>query len=440
MGTRQPAGGFTSAKVRRTCGGPLTYSPASRQRSTKELDAHRRHARLLQAALASRSSRWALTDAAVKPEPGGPSRTRVIGARVLTVVAILLALIGMVAFYVAHTALDKDGFETVSRNLIENDLIRTQVANTAVDKLYENVDVEAAIAARLPPAQRGLAPALAGISRSGAYRAADAALERPRVQKVWVAATTATQRQLVALLDDKTKFVQTEGGNVVLDLRPIMIELGNQVVVLGKVAEKLPESSGKVTIIKQSQLESAQTITRFLRAVADWMWLVAIAVAALAIWLARGRRRLEVRALALGVLLVGLLMLAVRRFAGGFLVDRLAKDDTAKPAVQDTWNILTQVLSDRAWVWIILGIVTLVGVWFVGDTRRATQARRAAQPVLQSRPTTYAVVAVALLVLVLIAPALSRSWVQTLILIVLVIGGVEVVRNIVQREAGAVSG
>jgi hypothetical protein len=368
-------------------------------------------------------------------KPGRPSRSRVIGARVLTVVAIVLGLVGMLGFYVEHTALDEDGFETISRNLIENDAIRTQVANTAVDELFASVDVEAAIAERLPPAQQGLAPVLAGLARSGADRAAQAALQRPRVQTVWVETTTATQRQLVRLLDDETEFVQAEGGQVVLDLRPIMIELGDQVVVIGRVAEKLPESAGKITVIEESELETAQTVTRVLRAVADWMWLVALAVAALAVWLARGRRRLEIRALAIGVLVVGLLMLAVRRFTGSYLVDRLAQDDAIEPAVNDAWSILTQTLADRAWVWIILGVVALVGVWFVGETRRAAEARHAAQPVLQNRLTTYAIAAGALLVLVLVAPAFSRSAAMTLILLGLVVGGVEVVRGIVQREA-----
>ncbi len=377
------------------------------------------------------------TDAGDRTTREGPSRMRLIGARVLTVVAILLAFVGMVAYYVEHTALDESGFETISRNMIESDAIRTQVANTVVDRLYENVDVEAAIAERLPPAQQGLAPILAGLSRSGAYRVAEAALERPRVQNLWVATTTETERQLVRLLDDKTKFVQTDGGNVVLDLRPIMIDLGDQVVVIGNVAEKLPDSAGKITIVQKSQLQTAQTITKILRAVADWMWLVAIAVAALAVWLARGRRRLELRALAIGVLVVGLLMLAVRRFAGGYLVDHLAADDTVKPAAQDAWNILMQVLADRAWVWVTLGLVTLVGVWFVGETRRAAQARRAAQPVLQNRLATYGVAAVLLLVLSLFTPTVGRGWASTLILLALVIGGIEVVRGIVQREARA---
>ena len=363
------------------------------------------------------------------------SRLLIVAARVLTVLAILLALVGALAFYVEHTALDEQGFETVSREMIENDAIRTQVAAKSVDTLFENVDVEAAIAERLPPAQQGLAPVLAGLARSGADRAADAALERPRVQTVWVETTTRTQRQLVRLLDDDTTFIQTEGGAVVLDLRPIVIELGDQVAVIGKVAEKLPESSGRIVIIQKSQLETAQTLTRILRSVANWMWLVALAVAALAIWLARGRRRIEIRALAVGLVLVGLLLLAVRRFAGDYLVDQLAKDDGVKPAAHDAWSILTQTLADRAWVGITLGLVTLVGVWFVGDTTRAADARRAAAPVLESRAWTYTIAAVALLVLALAAPLFARGWPMSLVLIGLAVAGIEVVRNIVQREA-----
>ena len=143
----------------------------------------------------------------------------------------------------SRTGPDPDGFETISRNMIEYDEIRTQVAAQSVDTLFENVDVEAAIAERLPPP----AGARAGSGRSralGRDRAADAALERPRVQTVWVEATTRTQRQLVRLIDDDTTFIQTEGGAVVLDLRPIVIELGDQVAVIGKVAESMPESGG----------------------------------------------------------------------------------------------------------------------------------------------------------------------------------------------------
>ena len=65
---------------------------------------------------------------------------------------------------------------------------------------------------------------------------------------------------------------------------------------------------------------------------------------------------------------------------------------------------MTQVMADRAWVWITLGVITLVGVWFVGDTRRAGQARAAAQPILENRWVSYAIATGSLLVLALIAP------------------------------------
>ena len=55
------------------------------------------------------------SEAAEVPKRRASSRTRLIGARALTVVAILLALVGMLAYYVAHTALDDSGFETIAR-------------------------------------------------------------------------------------------------------------------------------------------------------------------------------------------------------------------------------------------------------------------------------------------------------------------------------------
>ena len=49
--------------------------------------------------------------------------------------------------------------------------------------------------------------------------------------------------------------------------------------------------------------------------------------------------------------------------------------------------------------------------------------------------TTYAIAAGALLVLVLVAPQIARGWLSALVLIGLIVAGIEVVRNIVLREA-----
>jgi hypothetical protein len=165
--------------------------------------------------------------------PAASGRGRAVAARALTVLALVVALVGGIAFYLERTILDDDGIETIATELIRSDEVRQQVAGTAVEQLYANVDVEQAIAERLPEAQKALAPILAGIARQGAEEAANRLLERPRLQAAWVRVATATQRQLVELLEDEGEFVSTTGGQVTLDLRPIVIDLGEESAVIG---------------------------------------------------------------------------------------------------------------------------------------------------------------------------------------------------------------
>jgi hypothetical protein len=376
--------------------------------------------------------------ATTQPSPAPPTsgRGRAIAARTLTVVALLVALVGGIAFYLERTILDDDGIETIATELIQSDEVRQQVGLTAVEQLYENVDVEQAIAERLPEAQKALAPVLAGIARQGAVEAADRLLERPRLQEAWVRVATATQRQLVELLEDEGEFVSTTGGQVTLDLRPIVIDLGEESAVIGRVAEQLPESAGRIAIVDSDQLETAQTLARILRVLSNWLWILALVLAAVAIWLARGRRRIELRAIAVGLILVGVLMLLARRIAGGYLVDELTTDAT-QPAGSDAWDIITQGLADRAWIAIVLGLLALSGVWLVGPTRLAARARQLVAPVAERPLWTYGAVAGLVLVIAALVPLFQRGWSSVVVFLALLIVGVEVLRRIVLAERGA---
>ena len=192
--------------------------------------------------------------------PPTSGKGRAIAARILTVVALVLSLVGAIAFYLERTVLDEDGFETIATEMIRPTRSATQVAATAVEQLYANVDVEQAIAERLPEAQKALAPVLAGIARQGAEEAANRLLERPRLQEAWVRVATATQRQLVELLDDEGEFVSTTGGGG--RARPAADHhrarrAGRR--SSARIAEQLPESTGQIAIVSSDQLETAQT-------------------------------------------------------------------------------------------------------------------------------------------------------------------------------------
>ena len=368
------------------------------------------------------------------PEPRS-SKGRVVGARTLTVLAAILALVGGVAFYVERTVLSEDGFEEIATELIQSEEIRDQVAATAVEQLYTNVNVEQEIAARLPEAQKALAPILAGLAEQGAQEAATRLLERPRLQEVWVRTATSTQRQVVKLLDDEGKFVRTSDGTVYLDLRPIVVDIGEQSAIASRLAERLPAEAGKIKLIDADQLGTAQTITRILRFLANWLAVVALAVAALAVWVARGRRRIELRAIGIALLVVGVLELLVRRLAGTYLVDELTTDAT-RPAGEDAWRIITQGLADRAWIAIVLALLLLVGVWLVGPGSLSARARRLVAPVAEKPLWTYGAVAALVVVLATLVPVFQRGWLSFVVFLVLLVIGVEVLRRFVLEEQG----
>ena len=371
--------------------------------------------------------------ASVSKTPHDPSAGRIVAARAVTILALLVALVGGIAFYLERTVLDEEGTETIATELIQSDEIRQQVAATSVEELFANVDVEQAIAQRLPENQQGLAPVLTGLARQGAEETANRLLERPRLQALWVRVATSTQRQLVELLEDEGEFVSTTGGQVTLDLRPIIVDIGQQYAIIGRIVERLPDSVGRVEIVDSDQLETAQTLARILRVLSNWLWIVALALAALAVWLARGRRRIELRALAVGLAVLGVLMLFVRRVAGTYLVDELTTDATA-PAGNDAYSIITQGLADRAWIAIVLGLLVLAGVWLVGPTRLAGRARTLVAPVAERPLWTYGAVAALVLVLAALVPVFQRGWSSVLVFLVLLVIGVEVLRRIVLSE------
>ena len=366
-------------------------------------------------------------------DDGRSGRGKIVLARALTILALLIGFVSMLAFTLERTILDESGIERIATDLIQDDDIREQVALTAVEQLYANVDVEARIAARLPEAQQALAPTLASISRQAAYQAADRLLERPRVQAAWVAVATRTHEQLLALIEDEGRFVRTGDGKIYLDLRPVIVELGEQIAPIGRVEEQLPPAAGRIELIDADQLETVQTAVRVLRALAAWLWVLALLVAALAIWLAAGRRRLEFRALGIGLLVVGVTLLFTRQAVGAYLVDELTSDAT-QPAGSNAWSILTQALADRAWVWIALGVIVLVGTWLIGPAGLAARARVALRPVAASLVWTYGLVAGLMVVLATFLPAFQRSFLAALVFLALLVAGVEVVRRLVLSD------
>ena len=370
----------------------------------------------------------------VEPDPVA-SRRRLIAARALTVLAVVFVVVSVLANFVKREALDESQFRSTSRQLIADPAVRDEVASTLVDQLYANVDVSALIGRRLPRDFRPLSGLIAGAARDAADRSARRLLEQPRVQDAFVGASSHAQRQFVAVLDGDTRAVQTSGGKVVLDVRPLILDLGNRFSIVTNLQSRIPESAGKVTILESDQLKTAQDATRLLRFVADWIWVLALAAAAGAVWLARGRRRIELRANAIGLLIAGVLILMVQSLAGRYVVGHLVPSESVRPAATAAYTIITGLLRGAGWTAIIVAVVALGGIWLSGPGRWATEVRQALAPYLRRAEVAYGVLVIGYLLLLWWRPTPQFGFPLTVVIwFALGILGLETLRRRTARE------
>ena len=358
-----------------------------------------------------------------------------IVVRILIVLTSILAALSLLAGYVRYQALDTPTVEDTAGELIADPEIRDEIAATLVDSLYRDVDVAAALQERLPADQQRLAAPLAGALRELSTRAAERLLERPRIQALWVRSVAATHTQLLKLLDDRGTAIRTTNGVVELDLRPLLLALGDQIAIVGNLAQRLPPDAGRIQIMEADQLRTAQRLTHLLDISGRFLWIVTLGLAGIAIWIARGRRRTTLRSLAIGVIVAGLLILVLQRIAGNYVVNDLVPPGTTREAVEDAWQILTSLLADGGRTAIGVGLVALLGTWFAGETRSARASRRELAPLFARWEIAFGAAAARMLLLIWWGPTEQVRRPQfVLVFSILLAVGTWALRALTMRE------
>ena len=129
--------------------------------------------------------------------------------------------------------------------------------------------------------------------------------------------------------------------------------------------------------------------------------LVVFALYALAIYLARGRRRLLLGASGASLVFVGLVIASLRRFLGGVIVDSLVKTEANKDPVSVIWALETSVLRDIAIILVVYGALVLLATVFAGPNRPAVAFRRWLAPSFRDHPIVVWATALAVFLILL---------------------------------------
>ena len=393
---------------------------------------------------------------AERPSGTGPVAKRVHRFLVpgLLVLATVVGIAATFALWVNRQALNTSNWSSTSSKILEDKKVQTALSAYLVRELFANVDVSAELQTVLPKQLQPLSgPAAAGLQQL-AGQLAPRVLASPLVQSAWVQANIAAHKELLRVLNGGGPVVSTQSGVVSLNLHTLVSQLAASVGLSSQVAAvqsklqgstgatvraaaqaklgiTLPPSSGQLVIMRSGELKTAQDIANAVKSLAIVLPALGILLFALAVYLARGRRRRTLRTTGWCFVLIGVALLLIRRVAGDAVVNGLVKIPSNKPAAHQVWNIGTSLLRDIAVAMIAYGIVIVAAAWLAGGTRPATEIRKALAPSLRDSPgVAYSTVGGALLLLVLIGPTPAfRKIAWILLFAVLLAYGVTMLRR-----------
>jgi hypothetical protein len=242
-----------------------------------------------------------------------------------------------------------------------------------------------------------------------ADRAAPELLANPNVQAVWAQANRAAHKELLKIINGGGPVVSTKAGVVTLNLHQLVSQLAANLGVQSQVAAvqsklqgstgaqarslaqqklgiTLPPASGQLVIMRANQLKTTQDIAGAVKGLAILLPVLAIVLFALAVWFARDRRRRALRTAGWCFVVVGVLLLLIRRVGGNEIVNSLVKVPSNKPAVHEVWNIATSLLFAIAVALIVYGVIFALAAWLAGPTRPARFIRQMIAPSVRESP------------------------------------------------------
>ena len=369
-------------------------------------------------------------------QPHKLTRGRRIAVWALILVASIIGLVSVLTIWVNRQMLNNDSFTKASAQLVRDPEIRSALSVYLVNQLYNNVDVSQQLENQLPSNLKPLAGPVAAGLRQPATDAVAFLLSQGRIQQIWINATQVAHEKLVNVLENKTGHgIDTGNGVVTVDLSQLVKELGTSLGLPASALAKLPANTGKFEVMRSDQLKAAQTGVQIIRYGSAFILILVLALYALAIYLAKGRRRETLRSIGWAFIVVGVIVLVIRTVGENYVVNALTDPAYHAPAHR-VWLIETSILGELGRATVIYGVLAVIGAILAGPSHVAVSIRHWLAPMLRERPgISWGILGFVYLLVILWGPthALRTLW-GILFLGALLALGFELIRRQTIRE------
>jgi len=200
----------------------------------------------------------------------------------------------------------------------------------------------------------------------------------PRVAKLWVQVNTVAHQAVVKVLSGEGNgAVSTQNGQIVLNLGPFITVVKQDLIDHGfSLASNIPPISPTVALFQANDLSKAQAGYRLIKTLKIVLPILALALLAAGVWVAR-KRRLALIGAALG-LAASMLVLAI-----GLLIARSIYLNSVPPSVLPgdaaaaAFDAMVYFIKVGLRVVLAVGLVVAIGAFITGPSRAAIQTRSA---------------------------------------------------------------
>jgi hypothetical protein len=296
----------------------------------------------------------------------------------LMVIGFVLTPVSIWSTWLRNNVYDTNTYVETVAPLASDPAVVSQVSTAVTNELFAQIDVESLLQQNLPPKLSFAAGPLADQIKSQTNGLVTKALQTSQFQDLWVQVNRTASQSLVAFLEaDQSSALSVQNGQLVLDIGPIVENVKQQLVDQGfSLAEKIPTVNKDVIlpVANVDQIVKAKQAVNAFRTLSYVFPIVAIICFALAIFLARDRRRAVIWVgglLAAGALLSGVFLASGR---SAFLANRPGTvfDENTAASMFDT---LTRFLRNSNRVTFFIGLILALVAAFSGPYAWAVKTR-----------------------------------------------------------------
>jgi hypothetical protein len=347
----------------------------------------------LRAEVASLRSRLRQQDRADKGHVAAAERRvrqrwRTILAALLIVVACVLAPLSVVAVWTKNQVTNTDRYVRTMAPVASEPAIQRALADRITAAIFANLDVKALTDQAVDAlGKAGLAPDRVAQLRSLEVPVANGvqSFTHSQVAKItssaafanaWVQANRLAHDALVKALTGKGGGAVTiQNNTVTLDLGPLIHTVKQQLTAYGfSLAAKIPETNASFVLFQSADITKVQSGFNLLNTLGIWLPIIALALIALGVYIAKRHRRALVGA-SLGVA-AGMIVLALGLAIFRSVYLNALPPNVSHDAAAVLYDTLVRYLRLGLRAVLVLALVIAVGAFLTGPSVTAVRTRQ----------------------------------------------------------------